>query len=264
MKFQSLYLGAVFLAACTPVLPARATVVIEDTFTGRYSPDETVKLAGTSPDTAGTSLTWTASDSLVFKNNGTNDYLTAETTQHANMSLLFDYSLYSDNGNIITVAITLNSGGSGTSDKWIGFGFSRTGSFSSPTSNGSLWLQISRRSTTANWYLRNGNTQLATGALGEGCSLADSNTFSFSYDVEHKTVIGVFLNGVNVLEAPYVFATAPTLGSVGAFFQFADSNVNKITDFSATLSSIPEPGGWALIGGVLLSGFAFARRFSRR
>lgn len=252
MKFQSLFLGAVFFAACTLVLPSHATVVIEDTFSGRYSSEESVKLSATHPNTAGTSLSWTATSNLVFKTNATTqtEYLTADgTANHANMSLPFTYNTYSSNGSVATVGITLNSGSSGSNDKWIGVGFSSASSFNNPISNGTVWLQISRRSTTANWYLKTKNTTLATGALGTDFSLSSSNTFSFSYDFATTTVTGVYLNGVNVLEAAYVFgapgnqAAPAATNSVGAFFQWADNDVNKLTDFKVAMNttSVPEP-----------------------
>ncbi|EIP98329.1 PEP-CTERM putative exosortase interaction domain-containing protein [Opitutaceae bacterium TAV1] len=265
MKSQSLRSGAMLLIACILTLSIRAAVVIEDTFTGRYSSEESVKLTGTSPDTAGTSLTWSASGNLVFKQDTTSgtDYLTADgSASHANMVLPFSYSLYSSEGSIVTVGITLSSSSSGSNDKWFGVGFSSSTSFN-PNSNGSVWLQISRRSTTTSWYLKSKTTTLASGSL-DGIDLSASNTFSFSYDFATNTVTGVYLNGTNVLADAYAFSAAPGISSVGAFFQWADSDINKITDFAVSISAVPEPGSWALIGGTLLLGFGIVRRFVKR
>lgn len=269
MKYPTLYSGAAILAICLPALISHASVVIQDTFTSRYSPESSVTLTGTHPDSEGESLTWTANNNLVFKSANGIEYLTADgTANHAAMTLPFSYDLYSNQGSVATVGITLSST-TGT-NKWIGVGFSSSPTSFNPTNNGTIWLQINRTANTPQWYLKTRNTTLVSGSLG-AIDLSASNTFSFSYDFETHTVTGIYLNGVNVLTEQYVFGVGDnvpipgTTKGAGAFFQWADNNINKVTDFSVSVTpSIPEPANWALIGGILFLTSGMIARFTKR
>ncbi|WP_269522293.1 hypothetical protein [Coraliomargarita parva] len=236
---------------------AYGTEVISDTFEITGARVAGSLLGGSTAELGG--VTWTASASCILGTDGTDDYVTSNTNTNVAGYVPFSFGAYDGYGDVATISLDVSPiGASGT---WTALVFGRNGV--SPTTNGVAWLSISKN--TGTWSLMTYTTTLETGNLTDVASYSATgfNDYTLSYDQSNRTIVGVTINGVDVLSQDYVLSTTSDVVAAGFFKQYSGStDQTKFNSFG--VSVIPELSTVSLlIGGVSLVMTGLLRRRSR-
>lgn len=225
------------LVCCAPTM-ATAAVIYQDSFT------RTGALNGTSPDVVNVpAATWTANGTIT-----TNGSIAINPGSTAAF-LPFTPAT----GVVYTLSADLNA----VSGDWGAFGFSGT------SNTAGLWHVANP--TASAWMLEradrvSGDAFFAGPATnnsqGIGNSVAGFNTFSIVLDTTNPLAwtTSIFRGNTQV-GTTFTYTTNPTIAFVG----FGNSGASQINNF--TLSVVPEPGSFAIMGlGMVMIGLV-RRRF---
>jgi hypothetical protein len=220
---------------------ARAQVLLTDTF-DRGTADTPVALNGSSPDSATSSETWTASP--LFTTNGTSANIAAAGGDQAVAYIgIPGASSGLTLGSTYTLSLTI---GPASGSSWLGVGFgdlTDTGVVSYAAPNTSpLWALYN---TDGSVVLFSGGTQLTGTTPATGASTLVTLTLTAGATTD---LISATVNGTQVLATSISASATPDI-----FIQRYEDG-GSFANLSLSEVTAPEPGTWAMLmlGGVAL------------